>query len=49
MFEYNQKVSDEEYAEFQKFMVEYNKRKQEKRENSLLYRIYSSVINKDKK
>lgn len=49
MSKFNQTVSDEEWAEFQKFMVDYNKRLQEKRENSLLYRIYSSVVDKNKK
>jgi hypothetical protein len=49
MFQHNQTVSDEEWLEFQKFMIDYNKRLQEKRENSLLYRIYLSVTSKDKK
>lgn len=49
MSKFNQTVTDQEFTEFQEFMKEYNKRKQEKREKSLLYRIYSSVTNKDKK
>ena len=49
MSKFNQTVSDEEWAEFQKFMDDHNKRLKDKREKSLLYRIYSSVTNKDKK
>lgn len=33
-------ITDEEYEEFQKFMKEYNIKKEKRKQNSFLYRLY---------
>ena len=42
----NDYISDDEYQEFLKFIEEYNKKKDDKRNNSLLYQIYKKFIEK---
>lgn len=40
------KVSDEEWAEWTAFLEEYNRKKKEKQDNSLLYWIFSQFNKK---
>lgn len=46
MNDYDKIVSDEEYQEFLKFVEEYKRKREEKKDNSFLMWIYNKLNNK---